>query len=36
MDDFATSFVPNIAEFTADIPNYTNSTPVLQISQMTL
>jgi len=36
MDDFAASFVPHMAEITADIPNYTNITPAIQISQITL
>jgi uncharacterized protein (TIGR02118 family) len=34
MADFAAGFVPHIPKFNADIPNYTNSTPVAQISRI--
>ena len=34
MEDFLSSFVPHISVFVADIPKYTNITPVLQISEV--
>jgi uncharacterized protein (TIGR02118 family) len=34
METFQTSFVPHIAIFRADVPNYTNVVPVLQISEI--
>lgn len=34
IDDFNTSFVPHTNTFVSDIPNFTNSTPVIQISEV--
>jgi uncharacterized protein (TIGR02118 family) len=34
--DFQQAFAPHVAEIMGDIPNYTNTTPVLQISEVTL
>jgi len=36
LDDFLADFLPHVPEFNADIPNYTNSTPIAQISQVKL
>jgi uncharacterized protein (TIGR02118 family) len=33
---FQQAFAPHAAEIMGDIPNYTNTTPVLQISEVTL
>ena len=33
---FQTAFGPHVQEITADIPNYTNSEPILQISEVRL
>ena len=33
---FTKSFVPHVTEILADIPNYTNAKPVIQISEITL
>jgi uncharacterized protein (TIGR02118 family) len=33
---FQQAFTPHVAEIMGDIPNYTNTTPVLQISEVTL
>jgi uncharacterized protein (TIGR02118 family) len=33
---FQAAFVPHVAEIMGDIPNYTNATPVVQISEVTL
>jgi hypothetical protein len=33
---FQQAFAPHVAEIMGDIPNYTNTTPVLQISEVTL
>jgi uncharacterized protein (TIGR02118 family) len=33
---FQKSFVPHAAEILADIPNYTNIKPIIQISEITL
>jgi len=34
VEDFQNSFGPNAEEIMADIPNYTNIEPVIQISQV--
>ena len=34
VDDFQTSFGPHTAEIMGDIPNYTDITPVIQISEV--
>ena len=34
MEDFGQYFVPNINEIVADVPNYTNIQPVVQINQV--
>ena len=36
VDDFQSAFVPHAAEIMGDIPNYTNTTPVIQISEVKL
>jgi uncharacterized protein (TIGR02118 family) len=36
VEAFQKSFGPHIAEIMADIPNYTNATPVIQISEIKL
>jgi uncharacterized protein (TIGR02118 family) len=36
LDSFQKSFGPHAGEIMADIPNYTNSKPVVQISEITL
>ena len=36
MAAFQKSFGPNAAEILADIPNYTNTKPILQIGEITL
>lgn len=33
---FQAAFVPHVGEIMGDIPNYTNTTPVVQISEVTL
>jgi uncharacterized protein (TIGR02118 family) len=33
---FQQAFAPHVAEIMGDIPHYTNTTPVLQISEVTL
>jgi uncharacterized protein (TIGR02118 family) len=33
MESFVASFPPHMAVLTADIPNYTDTTPVLQFSE---
>jgi uncharacterized protein (TIGR02118 family) len=33
---FQESFSPHVAEILGDIPNYTNTQPVIQISEITL
>jgi uncharacterized protein (TIGR02118 family) len=33
---FQQAFTPHVAEIMGDIPNYTNTTPVVQISEVTL
>ena len=34
MDDFQTGFGPHTKEIMADIPNYTNQKPIIQISEV--
>jgi uncharacterized protein (TIGR02118 family) len=36
VDSFEKSFGPHTSEIMADIPNYTNSKPVIQVSEITL
>ncbi len=36
LEAFQKSFGPNAGEILADIPNYTNSRPIVQISEVTL
>lgn len=36
MEDFASSFPPHMDALVADIPNYTNIAPVIQISEIKL
>ena len=36
LEDFQTAFPPKAAELMADIPNYTDITPVIQISDVAL
>lgn len=36
LESFQKSFGPNAAEIMADIPNYTNAQPVIQISEIKL
>lgn len=35
MEAFQNSFAPHIPEFVADIPNFTNTVPVVQLSEVT-
>ena len=34
VEAFQTSFVPHVQQFEADIPNYTNTQPTIQISEV--
>ncbi len=34
VEEFQTAFTPHAAEIMADIPNYTNIQPVIQISEV--
>ena len=34
VDDFVAAFTPHAAELQGDIPNYTNTTPLIQISSV--
>ncbi|BBO92503.1 EthD family reductase [Desulfosarcina ovata] len=34
VEDFQNSFGPNTEEFLADIPNFTNTQPIIQISEV--
>ena len=34
MEDFQSYFVPHLPVFGADVPNYTNAAPVIQISEV--
>ncbi len=34
VDDFQAGFAPHAAEILADIPNYTNTSPVIQVSEV--
>lgn len=34
VDSFGAAFGPNVPDFMADIPNFTNSEPVIQISEI--
>ena len=34
VEAFQTSFAPHVQEFEADIPNYTNTQPTIQISEV--
>jgi hypothetical protein len=36
VESFQISFGPHAGEIMADIPNYTNAEPVIQISEITL
>ena len=36
VEDFQNSFGPHTAEIMGDIPNYTNTTPIIQISEIKL
>lgn len=36
VEDFQNAFGPHAAEITGDIPNYTDTTPVIQISEVKL
>jgi uncharacterized protein (TIGR02118 family) len=36
VESFQKAFAPHAAEIMADIPNYTNAQPVIQISEITL
>lgn len=36
VESFEKSFGPHAAEIVADIPNYTNATPIVQISEIAL
>jgi uncharacterized protein (TIGR02118 family) len=36
LEAFQTGFGPHAAEILADIPNYTNTRPIIQISEITL
>ena len=36
VEDFQSGFGPHAKEIMADIPNYTNTQPVIQVSQVTL
>ena len=36
VEDFQSAFGPHVAEIMGDIPNYTNTTPIIQISEVKL
>ena len=36
VEAFETAFAPHASEILADVPNYTNAKPVIQINQITL
>ena len=36
VEAFQTAFAPHASEILADVPNYTNAQPVIQINQITL
>ena len=36
VEDFQNTFGPNATEILADVPNYTNAKPIIQISDITL